>query len=145
MRRAKREWATPLLLFCLCLRRRLEILRTPGNNVCVHVFPLCISSNILRWSSTIVFASSAHYPLTGQRRGLRSRYANARNAKPTTKAMALGDGIYDPPNSKDEAFSQASTAIERLVSDGKKKKSNKKRAMRKQVSKRGQFLSWNCR
>ena len=57
-----------------------------------------------------MFASSAHYPLTGQRRGLRSRYANARNAKTTTtttttiKAMALGDGIYDPPNSKDEAF-----------------------------------------
>ena len=66
-RRAKRESsrATPLLLFCLCLRRRLEILRTSGDDVCVRVFPLCISSNILRWSASIVFASSAHYPLTG--------------------------------------------------------------------------------
>ena len=67
-RRAKRESsrATPLLLFCLCLRRRLEILRISGDNVCVRVFPLCISSNILRWSASIVFASSpAHYPLTG--------------------------------------------------------------------------------
>ena len=67
VRRAKRESsrATPLLLFCLCLRRRLEILRTSGDDVCVRVFPLCISSNILRWSASIVFASSAHYPLTG--------------------------------------------------------------------------------
>ena len=65
--RAKRESsrATPLLLFCLCLRRHLEILRTSGDDVCVRVFPLCISSNILRWSASIVFASSAHYPLTG--------------------------------------------------------------------------------
>ena len=46
------------------------------------------------------------------------------DGRKTTTRAALGEGIYDPPNSKEEAFSQCSTAIERLVSDGKKKKNS---------------------
>jgi hypothetical protein len=59
----------------------------------------------------------------------------------TTKALTGDQGIYNPPESKEEAFQQCATAIERLVNASQKKSSsNKKRAMRKQVSKRGQFL-----
>jgi len=57
----------------------------------------------------------------------------------TTTTAIMGDGIYSPPASKEEAFQQCATAIERLVNVSQKK-SSKKRAMRKQVSKRGQFL-----
>jgi hypothetical protein len=57
----------------------------------------------------------------------------------TTKALMGDQGIYNPPESKEEAFQQCATAIERLVNVSQKK-SSKKRAMRKQVSKRGQFL-----
>jgi len=64
-----------------------------------------------------------------------------RRATTTTTTAIMGDqGIYNPPASKEEAFQQCATAIERLVSQGEKKSSSKKRAMRKQVSKRGQFL-----
>jgi len=102
------------------------------------------SSSSSSSSSLLISSSSTHRQhrrrnITIQRQ--KRRPMRCDDGRKTTTRAALGEGIYDPPNSKEEAFSQCSTAIERLVSDGKKKKnSSKKRAMRKQVAKRGQFL-----
>jgi hypothetical protein len=67
------------------------------------------------------------------------RQQRATKTTTTTTALMGDQGIYNPPESKEEAFQQCATAIERLVNVSQKK-SSKKRAMRKQVSKRGQFL-----
>ena len=85
-----------------------------------------------------MFASSAHYPLRGQSRekNTRTRFDSETNNK---RNPCPWETAYTTANSKDEAFrkrrppSNVSFPMER-------RKSNKKRAMRKQSVKKGQFL-----